>query len=258
LATDSAAWEILKQRLDWTYPHLAATTQPAKSSVSALRRHAAEADAEAQPLEFGPRRPKTSARSVKPRPRAAASAVEVGNAHHHFLQLMNLPHANAVDPAGLEKEAQHLRQVGALAEGESALLDFNALAAFWNSAIGRQIRGHAGEVQRELAFTARFTPADLERLAGVGATQERLREEFIIVQGVVDLAVILPGEIWVLDFKTDDVKENEVAGRAQTYAPQLRLYASALSRIYGRPVTRADLWFLSPGKEFRVSLGAPD
>jgi ATP-dependent exoDNAse (exonuclease V) beta subunit len=111
------------------------------------------------------------------------------------------------------------------------------------------------EVWRELAFTARFSPSDLERLVGAGAAQGELGDEFIVVQGVVDLAVILAREIWLLDFKTDDLAETEVAGRAEMYAPQLRLYSHALSRIYHRPVSRADLWFLTPGKSFRVEAG---
>jgi ATP-dependent helicase/nuclease subunit A len=255
LATDTAAWEGLKGRLDWTYPHQSATLQPAKSSVSVLRRNAAEADLEAQPLPFATPPSKKPEHRAKGRAKSAASAVEVGNAHHHFLQLMDLPHLEATAPEDLEKEASRLREAGALGKPEFELLDFKALAAFWNSPIGRQIREHAGEVWRELAFTARFSPSDLERLVGAGAAQGELGCEFIVVQGVVDLAVILPGEIWLLDFKTDDLAETEVADRAGIYAPQLRLYSHALSRIYHRPVSRADLWFLTPGRSFRVELG---
>jgi ATP-dependent helicase/nuclease subunit A len=255
LATDTAAWENLKDRLDWTYPHQPATLQPAKSSVSVLRRNAAEADLEAQPLSFARPPNKKPPHRAKGGARSTASAVEVGNAHHHFLQLMDLSHPDATEPAGLEREASLLCETGALGKPEFELLDFKALAAFWNSPFGRQIREHAGEVWRELAFTARFSPSDLERLVGAGAAPGELGGEFIVVQGVVDLAVILPREIWLLDFKTDDLAETEVAGRAEMYAPQLRLYSHALSRIYHRPVSRADLWFLAPGKSFRVEAG---
>jgi ATP-dependent helicase/nuclease subunit A len=256
LGSDAAAWKSIQQRLEWAYPHLAATTQPAKTSVSVLRRRAAETDEESQPIAFVkfPRAERTA--GTKEGPKRTASAVEVGNAHHHFLQLMNLQVAKAANPDGLRQEAERLRQAGGLEEKEFALLDFKELAVFWQSAIGRQIGEHAEEVKRELAFTARFSAADLERLAGESATQGALGSEFIVVQGAVDLAVIMAREIWVLDFKTDDVAAGEAAGRAQAYGPQLRLYAHALSRIYTRPVTRADLWFLAPGKSISVELQA--
>ena len=254
LTADIAAWERLRGRVAWQYPHIAATTQPAKTSVSVLRRRAAENDEETQPMPFVASRRAKSLPSPKPKRKRAASAVEVGNAHHHFLQLMNLELEDAADPRCLHAEAQRLRETGAVEEDEFALLDFKALAVFWQSTVGREIRKHAGDVLRELAFTARFSAADLERLAGAGGVLGQLGDEFILVQGVVDLAVILPREIRVLDFKTDDVSGAEVAARAQAYAPQLRLYAHALSRIHGRPVTRASLWFLGPGEEIKVDI----
>ena len=52
-------------------------------------------------------------------------------------------------------------------------------------------------------------------------------------------------EIWLLDFKTDRVGPKELAEKAEEYAPQLRLYARALSQIYERPVTGCWLYFLA-------------
>ena len=60
-------------------------------------------------------------------------------------------------------------------------------------------------------------------------------DEFIIVRGAADLAVILPGEIWVLDFKTDAISNGDLAEALRIYTPQVRLYGQALERIYRRP-----------------------
>jgi ATP-dependent helicase/nuclease subunit A len=73
-------------------------------------------------------------------------------------------------------------------------------------------------------------------------------EEFVIVQGVMDVAVVKPEEIWVLDFKTDHFAEEELAARVRLYRPQLSLYARAIARIYGRPVTRRWLHFFALGR----------
>jgi ATP-dependent exoDNAse (exonuclease V) beta subunit len=69
----------------------------------------------------------------------------------------------------------------------------------------------------------------------------------------VDLAVLLPGEVWVLDFKTDHVSEADLPERAHEHERQLRLYAAALYRIYGRPVTRCVLHFLSLRRSWEVT-----
>jgi len=65
------------------------------------------------------------------------------------------------------------------------------------------------------------------------------------VQGVADLMVLLPGEIWLVDFKTDEINPRELAERRRLYEPQLKLYVEALSRIYSRPVTSCWLHFLT-------------
>jgi ATP-dependent helicase/nuclease subunit A len=129
---------------------------------------------------------------------------------------------------------------GALTAEQIAGLDFAALAAFWQSPLGKEIKLHAKSVRRELAFTARFSPAELpggiDRGVGEG--------EYVVVQGAADLAVVLPQEIWLVDFKTDQMSAAELEGKVKQYEPQLRLYALALSRIYQRPVTQAHLHFL--------------
>lgn len=124
-----------------------------------------------------------------------------------------------------------------------ASLDFAAINHFWQSDLGRHFSSKADCVRRELAFTARFSAAEVNAL--MGQPEFASREEFVVVQGVADLAVLLPGEIWLLDFKTDVITVDEVPAKRQFYEPQLRLYALALRKIYGRPVTQRWLHFLA-------------
>jgi ATP-dependent exoDNAse (exonuclease V) beta subunit len=71
-----------------------------------------------------------------------------------------------------------------------------------------------------------------------------LESEFILVQGVTDLAVLSPNEIWLVDFKTDQVHSDDLAARVKVYESQLNLYGRALSQIYQRPVTESWFYFL--------------
>jgi ATP-dependent helicase/nuclease subunit A len=260
---DDAAWRKLRQRLAWQYPHAAATRLPAKTTVTALRRQFAD-EIDAQQLfgsEVQSPKPKVRGRSGgKP---AGLTAAEIGTAHHAFLQLVALERAGRAED--LRQEAQRLQATGALSADEIACLDFDALGAFWESDLGRRIRAQAENVRRELEFTTRFPPGELEeslvasaKAAGrpmvVAGGEDRADGEFVVVQGAADLAVLLPGEIWLVDFKTDQITASELAGRVKLYEVQLRLYAQALSRIYGRPVTEAWLHFLALRKSVRVEL----
>jgi len=76
-----------------------------------------------------------------------------------------------------------------------------------------------------------------------------------VVTGVVDLAVLLPGEIWILDFKTDAATADDWQKKAAVYQPQMHLYALALSRIYRRPVTRCWLHSLVLSQTLECPVG---
>jgi ATP-dependent helicase/nuclease subunit A len=250
----------LAERLSWRYPHPAATAEPAKATVSGLRRRAAE-DEEA-PCLF-PANPPLVAGAPGPHGRrlAAGTAAGRGSAHHLFLEWVALECVGS--RATLAGEAKRLQEAGILSAAEAAWLDLEAVAAFWDSAWGRRIRAHPSRTQRELPFTARFSPAELAACGvplGAACGTTETPSEFVVVQGVVDLAVVLEREIWVLDFKTDELGPAEVPARVSHYAPQLRLYAHALERIYRRPVSLASLHFLALGQTLAVietSAGSP-
>lgn len=236
----------LRVRLTWSYPHEPATARAAKTSVTALRRQATEELEDEAARLFRPR----PAAAARLKPSGKLSAVEVGNAHHKFLEHLALDSADS--RAALRAEAERMRTERRLADAEIAALDFAALETFWQSEVGSEIRANAAHVRRELEFTARFAAAELDELtataSGVGA------EEFVVVQGATDLVVLRPEELWLLDFKTDVLAPDEVAAKVKFYAPQLQLYALALARIHARPVTRAWLHFLTVGQTQRVEL----
>ena len=234
---DDAAVEKLRAVLRWENPFAAAMQRKAKASVTELRRAAEESDAEAEPVFARPlavpkkRNAKSDVRKL--------SAADVGTAHHKFLQHF------AMEKAGdLATEAERLVKENYLLADESAALDLPALAKFWSSELGEKIRANAAQVRRELPFTARFSPLELEKITG-RKTEAGLENEFIVVQGTADLAVLRPQEIWLVDFKTDAVQADDLAGKIKIYTPQLELYAAALAKIFARKVTLRALHFLA-------------
>jgi ATP-dependent helicase/nuclease subunit A len=280
IAFTSEKLASLKERLAWRYPFPGATREPAKTSVSLLRRRAsAEVDEEAQPFfEFQTPSSDHLAAERGQGIGAELTAAEVGTAHHAFMQWVSL--AEVADEAAFPREADRLLQAGLLSAPERRALKLDSLARFWQSDVGQQILDHAPQIHRELPFTARFTPSDFARLgllipltgsqgeetappsslradstvAGTLSSRHSdpsvvaVQDEFIVVQGVVDLAVILPREIWLLDYKTDQLKSENIAEKTAKYRPQIALYALALSRIYQLPVTHRWLHFLTLGE----------
>jgi ATP-dependent exoDNAse (exonuclease V) beta subunit len=66
------------------------------------------------------------------------------------------------------------------------------------------------------------------------------------------LVVLLPKEIWLVDFKTDEFPIGTLAERTRFYERQLKLYASAFEKIYDRPVTNCWLHFLSAQQTVKI------
>lgn len=211
---------------------------PAKTSASALRRLGPEPDDEAAPA-FKPRhRPFPAARH---RDDAPDSPTRIGTAHHLFLQHLDL--ASEPSDSLLLEHARTLVTRGILRDADLLHLDFPALAHFWRCPLGTEIRAHAPRVRRELPFTAAFRPTELPAFATLPPPDP---DGFIVVQGAIDLAVLLPTETWLVDFKTDRITPDEIEARAADHRHQLQLYATALERIHRRPVTRSVLHFLHP------------
>jgi ATP-dependent helicase/nuclease subunit A len=231
-----SAEEVLK-RITAEYSHDEATREPAKTSISALRRRMDESE-EAFPWF-----------QMLNREKASVSARELGSAHHALLEM--IPIESADDANTLHATATALCDQGIIAPEHVAALDLDGIARFWRSQVGGEIRQHASRVHRELPFTARFTPA---QLAAAGLSHFTDETEFVVLQGVVDLAVLLEREIWVLDFKTDAIVGNRVREKLDTYRPQLTIYARALQCIYKRPVTRTWLHFLAVGETWPISV----
>lgn len=244
----------LTARLNWQYPFPAATTEAAKTSVTALRRRAAEEevlDAEDWTRKSSVLGVQSSVQTRR-RQRGKLGATEIGLAHHLFLEHVTLEQTGS--EAALRTEVERLRAAGLMSAEQAAALDFAALANFWQSELGQKIRRHAQRVRRELAFTARFGAMELRGLirARTELDASLAGDEFVVVQGVADLVVLLPKEIWLVDFKTDAVAPGELAAKVKHYEPQLKLYALALARIYRRPVTECHLHFLAAAQTVRV------
>lgn len=220
----------LAQRLAFVYPHDAAVAQFAKTSVSRLRR---------EMVEIG-----ESVDLFKTRGSGDPSeAMEYGSAHHRFLEHCGL--GGLSRPEAVLKEADRLLALGYLQPGDRALLDPRAIAAFWGSPLGLELVENAAFVRREVPFTFRLALADLppHQRALLAALPPG---EFVVAQGVADLVVLKPEEIWLVDYKTDRIDPARAAAAAAKYLPQMELYSLALSRIHNLPVKRRLLWYLGP------------
>ena len=236
--SDAERAALLRQIM-FEYPHPTAVKEPGKTSVSAVRKRMRQAEKPDEEVAVLKR-----FLHAKGRQRGEEGRIR-GLASHTFLQHVDL--RGDFSEMALRKQAETLESGGLLERAEFDLIDWEAVGAFWESEVGREIRVRWSEVRRELPFTFKLKNDDLMSL-GVENVLPVPNGEFVVTQGVADLVVLGKKEIWLIDFKTDSVTAKDVAAKAAEYRGQIALYALALERIYERPVTRRGLYFLAARK----------
>jgi ATP-dependent helicase/nuclease subunit A len=218
--------EKLQHSLEFTYPHTAATVSPSKQTATGRKGRVKDEEA----AENAPAVEKMPISWRKPGA-GHTTGKEAGNAVHTLMQ--HIQFDACADEASITQELKRMMAEGFLTEEQGSFIDCRKIAAFFTSDLGRKLCG-ATEVIREFKFSIlddgiRYDPA--------------LDGEKVLLQGVVDCAMIEEDGITVIDFKTDYVTEDTVMNRARHYAPQVEAYAQALERIYQKPIKEAILYF---------------
>ena len=222
------AAEHLKTALEFRYPHEAATKAPSKQTATGRKGRLKDAEAAEDTEE--PRQPERSWRQ----PSFLKGKVEgktYGNAIHGAMQYIRYEKCGDAD--GVKEEINRMVQQGFLEKEQAELVDCAGIAAFFNTELGRKLQKGAAHL-REFKFSI------LDEGSHYGRD---LDGEQVLLQGVVDCAIVEADGITVLDFKTDFVTEDTVDSRAEYYRPQVRAYAEALNRIYEMPVKASYLYF---------------
>ncbi|MBP1560526.1 MAG: helicase-exonuclease AddAB subunit AddA [Oscillospiraceae bacterium] len=171
--------------------------------------------------------------------RGALTAAEKGTAMHTFMQYADYAAAEA-DPRA---EAERLAEYGLISPEERDSLDIPKLEEFFRSDLYMRIR-KSDDVRREQKFLIKKSHAALD--------DERLMEynDNSMLQGIADCMFDEDSELVLVDYKTDrNVSEKVLAAR---YDLQLKLYAAALGRIFGKRVKEAYLYSFSLGKAIKV------
>jgi ATP-dependent helicase/nuclease subunit A len=122
---------------------------------------------------------------------------------------------------------------GFLSEEQGAMVSREDISAFFQTGLGQRLRNGA-EHLREFKFSILDDASKYENPA---------EGELVLLQGVVDCAVVDEDGITIIDFKTDKVTESNVDAVAEGYKLQIHTYGEALSRIYEKPIKAMKLWF---------------
>ena len=226
--SDHAVVDELRRHAAFCYPYEGLSGLPVKVAASDLA-HRYAADASERYLN----RPAFLSDEQ-------LNAAEKGTALHAFMQFADFAAARE----DIAAERDRLAAAGYLTRPQADSIDLARAAAFIQSPLVTRALG-ASAVYKEYRFNVTI-PARLVD----PAVDERFAEEQIILQGAVDLAFVEQGELVIIDYKTDRVKDpSQLRDR---YAVQLELYRGAMSRCLGLPVKQCLIYSVYRGETIEV------
>ena len=218
---DMELYQRLEAQTSFVYPYQKAVEIPAKVAASKL---AAERDGSrditlSRPAWLGEQ---------------GMTPAERGTALHAFMQFADFS-AALQDP---EKERDRLVNMALLTPEQGEVVDLGRVRNFLESPLGQRVLS-SSQVEKERRFTAVLSSGLLGEEAGDTG-------EEVILQGAVDCTFIEDGKLHVIDFKTDRVETMEDLW--ERYAPQLRLYGTAMEEVSGSQVGELILYSTWLGK----------
>ena len=221
----------MKTGLAFSYAHKLATTIPSKQTATQLKgrtkdQEIAENTRAVRNVSF--RRP-TFAQNV-------TGGKDYGTALHAFMQYADFSACSSEEL--VVRQIKHLESAQLLTHEQAEMVAPNRIVNFFSSPIGKALSAHRN-VLREFKFSL---------LVDAQKYYPDVKDEQILLQGVIDCAMIDSDGITVVDFKTDRVTEDTLPDVTQRYSQQVQAYKEALQKMYDLPVKNACLYFFSIGK----------
>ena len=228
----SAAIDRIQQQLAFRYAYEAATVTPSKQT--ATQRKGRMKDQEASEQADIPKHTCRTWRKPEFISRAHGGTT-YGSAVHSALQYIRYEACTDVD--GVRREISRLVDTHFLTPEQGDMIDCVAIAKFFQTPIGSRLR-QSKDVLREFKFSI------LDDASRYG---ENLDHEKVLLQGVVDCALLESDGITVVDFKTDYVSNDTIDTITERYRPQVEAYAVALQRIFSLPIKGKALYYFHTG-----------
>lgn len=216
----------MQHALAFKYPSSQATVAPSKLTATQLKgrekdREAAEGTHGAWDRSF--RKPSFIEKPV--------DGKSYGVAMHTVMQ--HIRYECCADKDSIAQEVQRLILEGHVAPEYEPIIDLDGIAAFFASDLGAKLKNRV-KTLREFKFSV---------LVNGARYYDGLDDEEILLQGVVDCAIVEDDGLSIIDFKTDFVTEQTLSDVVKRYEQQVQVYAYAMQRIYQLPVKHAKLYF---------------
>lgn len=239
--------EEIKARFNYSYPSPHTTTLPEKMSVSKLYPEVLDGS-DGEPLIIEKEREK---RGILPAFISGThddESARRGIITHTFMQFCDF---ERLYESGAKAELSRLVYSGFISKENEGRVRISEIEKFRSSPLFEKIRA-ARKLYREFRFNC-FLPA--EKFTTEKEKKEALKEEKILVQGVIDCIIEdSEGNLHLIDYKTDRLTKEELNSPAlakkrlsEKHSLQLYYYGLATEQIFGKKPSEICVYSLHLG-----------
>lgn len=162
------------------------------------------------------------------------------------------------------------RLVGVIAHRLLERWDFALDPSGLSVQVGSAVQSALGPNEKSYVRAVTDSVNDLLATFGRSAAYARLRSSQIlgrevpfiipwgdrqVMEGIIDLIYRLDGELWIADYKTDQVTAGEAAGRTALYQHQAAIYTKAASQCLQEEVAGFQFIFVRSGTAISMTTG---
>ena len=236
----------IRKVFNWQYKEKIATMLPIKSTVSKIKEMKQESFIESE-LDFeNINKKEIGIESLTPsfmQEEKMISASKKGTLMHLFMQKINFKENYNLEK--LEELKQELIEKNIFTYEESKHINLNKVVNFTKSNIFEKIK-NCSNIEKEKAFCKKILAREI---------YEEADNQTILVQGIIDLyAIKINGEIILVDYKTDFVKDGNEESLVNKYLNQLKIYKEALEEALDKKVSEVYIYSLYLDKEIEVKI----
>ena len=235
----------IERRLGYRYKFKDATTIKSNFSVSDLKKSNYEE------VEYSGEKLFKDEITIKPRflqEEKGLSGAEKGTAMHFVMQKIDYEKVGSLKDIKLQLEDMVKNEL--LTKDEFKAINPFKVFNFFKSDIGKRalkVYEDGGVIRRELPF---YTSIDVKDIKD--NIEDESINESVRLQGVIDLFFEENGEIILVDYKTDYVKEDIEDEMNKKYKIQMDYYTKALEKMTGKRVSKRYLYLFYIEKAIEI------
>ena len=251
---DEAMHSSIREKFSYTYPYDSLEGKKFKFTVSELKKRAyleeegGELPEEETPIPLIPK--------FLQEDEAITGSLR-GTAYHRVMELLDF--TSVVEgPDGLQLETwvrgmiDKMVASGKIAPEIADCVRPEDVAHFLGTASGKRMRDAAGKgrLWKEQPFVLGVSMKEVYPENAAEPILESVPEEYVLVQGIIDVWFEEPDGLVVLDYKTDKIFSARAL--ADKYRAQLAYYAKALEQITGKHVKEKIIYSFTLKKEIKI------